>query len=269
MRARLLNLCIFTLLQSRYVLSGEDLWLPNLSKLSSIIYSCHNGPKQLPLPLPLPLQLNLDNESISNKRVELKSSARSEGDGSAQSSANVIIRNGDRVLTISNNVDLGPGKKGLPRRATNGKSDKSSIESSVSFNLGDALTDPLSLLQKLYGNSITKVNGKIQPRSGQGKKDNPISISIGDNNANNQIIQDDRKQPAATAVLSVEPVDIKPQPRTPWEVGFSISGGSSSHRRRPRAPPSDQSLAKDQMYSRIANCVRQKLLEEYKQNSAN
>ncbi|KRF98035.1 uncharacterized protein Dwil_GK28117 [Drosophila willistoni] len=125
MRTCLLYFCIFTLLQSRYVLSG-DLWLPNLSKLSSIIYSC-------------------------------------------QTSANVN--------------------------------------------------------------------------------------------------RDDRKQPTATAALSVEPVNIKPQPRTPWEFGLSISGGSS--KRRPRAPPSAQSLAKDQMYSRIANCVKQKLVEEYKQNSAN
>ncbi|KRF98034.1 uncharacterized protein Dwil_GK26779 [Drosophila willistoni] len=257
MRACLLYFCIFTLLQSRYVLS-EDIWLPNLRKLASIIYSCE---RDLNLENVGSLQ-TLDNESISNKRVDLKSSARSQGDGSAQASANVVIRNGDRALTISNSVDLGPGKGRLPRRAGNDRNDQSSVDSSVSVNLGGGLSrnKPLSNLRKQRELPIILLQDDlIKPRSAPKKKSNPISISIGDSNANNQIIQDDIKPTAAPNLLDIFNV----QPRSPWGIGLNISGGKG----KPKTASSTQALRK-RMYGRIANCVKKKLIEEYQEKSA-
>ncbi|KRF98033.1 uncharacterized protein Dwil_GK27258 [Drosophila willistoni] len=252
MRACLLYLCIFTLLQSRYVLSRLVRPEINIPGLFSILYSCQrevNGENNVGS------LLTLDNESTSNKRVDLKSSARTQGDGAAQSSSNVNIRNGERVLSISNSVDSGQRRGRLPRRSNNGRNDQSSVDSSVSVNLGDALSNN----NPLRGSRIVRL--KPYPRTAQGKKSNPISISIGDSNANNQIIQEDSQptQPPRSSSL----LDLL-QPRSPWGVGINIQGGKS----KPKTVPLGLPL-RNASYGQITSCVIEKILKQYQSSFSN
>ncbi|KRF98037.1 uncharacterized protein Dwil_GK27229 [Drosophila willistoni] len=269
MRACLLYLCIFTLLQSRYVLS-RILHEVKITGLPSIVESCQrevNGENNVGS------LLTLDNESTSNKRVDLKSSARTQGDGAAQSSSNVNIRNGERVLSISNSVDSGQRRGRLPRRSNNGRNDQSSVDSSVSVNLGDALSNN----NPLRGSRIVRL--KPYPRTAQGKKSNPISISIGDSNANNQIIQEDSQPtqpPRSPSLLDLLPppqtpsvLDLFPQrqqssslldllqPRSPWEFGINVQGG----KKRPKTAPIPSGPIWKPSYAQIARCIKRKLIE--------
>ncbi|XP_046866037.1 uncharacterized protein LOC124460014 [Drosophila willistoni] len=230
MRACLLYLCIFTLVQS---FCAQTAFQQRKSQeiLSRIIFVCQ---RELNLK-------KLDTESKSNKRVDLNSSASGKGDASARSSSSINIRNGGRVLSISNKVDLGR----LPKRPSNGKNDQSSVDSSVSVNLGDSLYDNNSL-QKLFGNSINKVNGirVPQPRSAPKKKPSPISISIGDNNANNQVIQEDNQPTPAPTLLSLLGGKVQPRSSGFWGAAAAVPHPNG---------PSEQKLL-DNSYL-LAKCI--------------
>ncbi|XP_023030683.1 protein ENL isoform X2 [Drosophila willistoni] len=259
MKVCVLYLSIFTLLQlqCKFVQSTDELWLPRLDKFSAILSECESKYRAPQFARPRPLG-NLPPKG----KISMSSSANAREDEVIKALSNIKFNSGAVQADVSNGLDLTAGKN--RKLIDSARNDQSSISSSLNIDLSGKRIDRKNPIRSRTPRKPLKSRKPIviKPRTRAERGGSPISISIGDTNANNQV------------VMAAPPTPPPPPPPPPPPINNIVTinnSNTNADKPQPRTlnnfklPPAER---KERLYIKIAGCVQERLLALYRKTSS-